>query len=189
MLSLQFRFFLGLFFLTLLCAMTPAFASFNGPINIGFGLAFVIAAVIALPSGLLCATAELVGVVGVRQRLPLWLGWTALGLSLTGLVIFLGGEKYALKTSIAIVTFLIANIVPLLVYLIPALMSLALVILLPAARWRLIASWSIAITVSWGILFQAQQGTHLGPPGEFACVVLGGATVSMLMWQVAFVIG
>ena len=165
----------------------PAFASFNGAMDVGFGVSFVIAAVIAIPSGLFCGAAEL---VGVRHRPPQWIGWVALVLSLAGvgIVLGIGIGKYDLQASTA-VTFIITNIVTLLVYLIPALMSLALVTLLPAAQWRLMATWSIAIGISWGILFQAQQGTTLGPPAGLVGALFGGASVSMLMWQVAFVLG
>ena len=186
----QFRFFLLLLSLTLLCATTPAFASPNKVIDIVFIMMFLYAAVIALPSGLFCGAAELIGVL---YRPPLWIGWVALGLSLPGLAIVFGMENYLLKigrgfgarTELGNLLFML--IVPVLVYCIPALISLALVTLLPAARRRLIAMWSIAIGISWWVLFQAQPGKNPGlyPPG----LIFGGVWVSMLIWQVAFALG
>jgi hypothetical protein len=151
---------------------------------------FLYAAVIALPSGLFCGAAELIGVL---YRPPLWIGWVALGLSLPGLAIVFGMENYLLKvgrgfgarTELGSLLFML--IVPVLVYCIPALISLALVTLLPAARRRLIAIWSIAIGISWWVLFQAQPGKNPGlyPPG----LIFGGVWVSILIWQGAFVLG
>ena len=154
-----------------------------------FIMMFLYAAVIALPSGLFCGAAELIGVL---YRPPLWIGWVALGLSLPGLAIVFGMENYLLKvgrgfgarTELGNLLFML--IVPVLVYCIPALISLALVTLLPAARRRLIAMWSIAIGISWWALFQAQSGKNLGlyPPG----LIFGGVGVSILIWQGAFVL-
>ena len=173
------RLFLGLLSFYFLCVAAPAFASFDGAM-VAFGISFVIAAVIAIPSGLFCGAAEL---VGVRHRPPQWIGWGALGLSLVGLAIVLeiGVGKDYREASTGIVTMLM--------YFTPALMSLALVTLLPAARWRLIATWSITIGVSWGILLQAEQGRTLGPPAGLVGALFGGVSVSMLMWQVAFILG
>jgi hypothetical protein len=161
-----------------------------------FIITYLYAALIALPSGLFCGAAEL---IGVRHRPPLWIGWAAVGLSLPGLaIVFFNIEEVLLfmlnilPKSIGELGFLLLGIIVLglvfgLVYLLPVLISLALVTLLPAARWRLIAIWSIVIGISSWALFQAQQKEI--PGLQSAGFILAGLGVSMLIWQVAFVLG
>jgi hypothetical protein len=187
------RFFLVLLSFYLLCVAAPAFAS-SGEVDIYFLILIVVAffpfVVTTLSAGLLCGAAELIGVL---YRPPLWIGWTAVGLSLPGLALVFGMEKslfvilaYLQKSSATLILFLLEKIVSGLVYLLPALISLALVTFLPVARRRLIAIWSIAIGISvWGI-FQARQGKHAGYSSQ---LILLNVSVSMLMWQVAFVLG
>ncbi len=190
----QFRFFLLLLSLTLLCATAPAFASFNGAIDFGFEGSFVIAAVIMLPSALLCGGAEL---VGVHYRPPLWSGGCAVGVSLGVLAIFLGVLEYSplAKASQAIFSFLgdravfLYSTLLVCVYFLPALISLALVTFLTAARWRLIATWSIALGVGYAIVFKAGHKSYLGSSAGLVGALFGGVSVSMLMWQVAFILG
>jgi len=70
----------------------------------------------------------------------------------------------------------------LVIFFLPALMSLALVTLLRSPRWRLLATWCI----SGGVL--ALLGGFQGDEEKLGAL-LGGALVSMLMWHVGFFLG
>lgn len=187
-----FRFFLGILLLSLLWVSTPAWASFNGPIKVGFTFAFLIGFVIATPNALCCGVAEL---VGVKHRPPLWIGWMALGLGLIGLVGLILPPNLdvvhdSLKANSAIVQRIIAAYILLniwfvysfVIFFLPALMSLALVTLLRSPRWRLLATWCI----SGGVL--ALLGGFQGDEEKLGAL-LGGALVSMLIWHAAFFLG
>ena len=169
--KLKFRLFLGLLFLHFLCTMAPAFASYS-KVFFGFKYALVFGVLIALPSGLLCAISEL---IGIRYRPPPWLGWSTLILVAFGLVNILHGLESAHRKNF------------ILLYFVPTLMSFALVSLLPNARWRLIATWAIALGITCMIIFKLHQ---LEPSDEDAMgIVLGGALISLLIWQIAYTWG
>ncbi len=151
---------------------TPALASFNGPLDLGFGFTFTAAALLALPGGLLCALAEF---LGTRHRPPLWLGFAALALAACCLLLVLriigpGGDSGVF------------------IFPVPPLMSLALVSLLPAPSRRLIATWVVALAVAVLLVIISQ---HLGSSAsqeENLGALLGGGLSSMLPWQIAFIL-
>jgi len=167
----KFKLLLGLLFLYFLCTVKPAFASYS-PVFFGFKYALAFGVLIALPSGLLCATSEL---IGIRYRPPPWLGWSSLILGVFGLANVLRGLERGHGENF------------ILLYFMPTLMSFALVSLLPNARWRLMATWGIAFGLTCMIIFKVHQ---LKPSDEDTMgIVLGGALISILIWQIAYVWG
>jgi hypothetical protein len=153
----------------------PAAASFGGGgyLELGFGLAFAAAGVLALPGALLCLLAEW---RGARRRPPLLLGVVALGLA-SYCLWRVGSWKPGIgDTGIAI-------------FVLPPLMTLALVTLVPAPRWRLIAVWCVAVGSLSLVLFKAQEFGSSKNTSEGIGALLGGALVSMLLWQLAFLLG
>lgn len=151
----------------------PAQASFGGRLDLGFGFLFVAAAVVSSPGALLCMIAEW---VGARRRPPLWVGSAALGLAVCCLLIALrligpGGDS------------------GLFVIFIPPLMTLALVSLLPAPVWRVIAVWCVAIGVAWLFVLRARNPGPSSTTVEGLGALLGGALVSMLLWHLGFWLG
>ena len=140
--------------------------------GLGFGFAFLAAAILALPGGLLCVLAE---VIGARHRPPSWLGILALVLAVCCLLLVFrvigpGGDRGWF------------------IFPVPPLMTLALVSLLPAPRWRLIAVWLVATSLLGLLAHAFQQLGSATTPAEGLGVLLGGALSSMLPWQLAFVL-
>lgn len=162
----------GAFALAGFLGASAALASFNGPLDIGFGFAFMAGAILALPGGLLCVLAEF---LGTRHRPPPWMGFSALGIAACCLLLVFriigpGGDS------------------GLFIYPVPPLMTLALVSLLPAPSWRLIAVWLIAVGVFALLVFAAQQPGSLSLPKDVLGGLLGGSLSSMLPWQLAFIL-
>lgn len=154
-------------------ATASAWASFNGPIHLGFGVVFVAAAVLALPGAALCALAEW---AGVRHRLPAWAGFAALG-----------SAVYCLARALRFLPPFGDS--GLFIFPVPPLMTFALVSLVPAPRWRRSAVWCVALGTIWLGLSRQQL---LGPSSSTAETLgglLGGALTSLLLWELAFVLG
>lgn len=146
-------------------ATESAWASFNGPIDLGFGTVFVAAAALALPGALLCALTEW---IGARHRPPAWAGCVALGLAV-----------YCLGRALRFLPPFGDS--GLFIFPVPPLMTLALVSLVPAPRWRQCAVWCIAIGTIWLGLSRQQL---LGPSTSAAETLgglLGGALISLLL--------
>jgi hypothetical protein len=154
-----------------LLGSSTVLASFNGPLDIGFWPAFGSAAVLAFPGALLCVMAE---VIGTRHRPPLWIGLPALALSICCLLLALriigpGGDS------------------GLFIFPIPPLMTLALVSLLPAPGWRLVAVWAVALGVFALLAFSFGQAGSSSSREDSLGLLMGGASGSMLPWQLAFI--
>lgn len=154
-------------------AVAPAQASFGGSIKLDPAFVFMVAAVVAMPGAVISLLAE---TIGARHRPPLWVGGLALGIAVITLLVMLrvvgpGGDSGVL------VVFL------------PPLMSLALVSLVPAPRWCLVAVWCVAIGVAVLLVRVTQApGAASSADGGYGALY-GGALVSMLFWHVGFWLG
>jgi hypothetical protein len=152
----------------------PVAASFGGRLDLSPGFFFVGAASVATPGALLCMIAEW---VGSRHRPPLWIGNAALGLAVCCLliaqrVIGPGGDS------------------GLFVVFLPPLMTLALVSLLPAPAWRLMAVWCVAAGVAAVFLLRPPVPDPTAATVQgLRALLLGGALVSMLLWHLGFWLG
>lgn len=152
--------------------LPAALASFNGPLNLGFGPVFLIAAVLALPGGLLCALAE---VLGSRRQPPLWVGFTALLLAVCSILLALrvigpGGDSGWF------------------VFPVPPLMTLALLAFFPAPYWRLTAVWVVAAGFAGLLVLCGTRQLSSMPTEEGLGALLGGGLSSMAPWQLAFIL-
>jgi hypothetical protein len=152
---------------------TDACASFNGPLDLGFKTLFVAGLVVALPGGLVCVVTEWVG--AVRQP-PLWIGRVALTLGLLGLASLAvanpGGQLAACV-----------------VFGAPPVMTLALVTLLPAPRWRLGAVWLVSLASIYWIDAMLRPSGAPPPRTEMLGALQGGAVTHLLLWHAGFVLG
>ncbi|MBP8297084.1 MAG: hypothetical protein KAX84_13305 [Burkholderiales bacterium] len=154
-------------------AAEAARASFNGPIDLGFGTFFVAAAVLALPGALLCALAEW---LCARRRPPVWVGIAALGLAV-----------YCLARALRFLPPSVDS--GLFIFPAPPLMTFALVSLVPAPRWRRCAVWFVTIGTIWLGLSRQQLFGPSTSTAETLGGLLGGALTSLLLWELAFVPG
>jgi hypothetical protein len=145
----------------------PAHASFGGSIHIGFGGMFVAAAALAIPGAALAALIEWIGAKRPPWR---WLGVLAACAAAYCSVVALGlgGKADAVFFWFPV----------------PPLATLALVALVRNARERMFTAWLVAGGALGAGVYRA-LAIPRRDPDELVGLLVGGALVSMLLWQLA----
>jgi len=153
---------------------TPVWASFNGPLNLGYGGMFVGGLVVCVPGGLACFLLEW---LCSRRQPPKWVGKAALTLGIA--------------SQVALLIAPLDGIAGTLLYLLPPVMTLALVTLLPAPAWRLLAVWAVSLgSIALLVAFAPVDAT--GPRNrdeELLGALTGGAVTHMALWHLGFLLG
>jgi hypothetical protein len=154
-------------------AAAPAQASFNGPFKLDPAFVFMVAAVVAVPGAVISMLAEL---FGARHRPPRWVGSVALGIAVITLLVMLRVIGPSGDSGVLVV-------------FLPPLMSLALVSLVPAPWWRLVAVWCVAIGVAVLMVLVTRTPEAASSADGGLGALYGGALVSMLLWHLGFWLG
>ena len=142
---------------------SAALASFGGGIQIGFREFFVIAAIMAIPGAVICALIEW---FGARHPPPYWIAWPAAALGLAfqlmalQVVVKAGDRGWYL-------------------FVVPPLMTFALTGIMRHARSRMFVAW-IATAAALAATIRVYRGESI------TGAVIGGATISMIAWQLAW---
>jgi len=129
------------------------------------GQAFIIGAIVGLPTAILCALAE---AIFPRRRMPLWLTGLAAAAAIASIAVF----AIALKAATAQPR---ADSRLLLLFIVPPLVALALRAVVSASSHRLVGGWIIAVA-SLGLAASRHPG------GEAAGALTGGAAICLLLW-------
>jgi hypothetical protein len=138
--------------------------------HFGPGELFIIGAIVALPSAILCVLAE---AIFSRRRLPLWLT----GLSAVAAVVSIALAVVAMNSAMR----QNADLRIFLWFIVPPLVALALRGSVSARSPRLAAGWVIAVA-SLGLAAGRQTNS------EAAGVLAGGAAVCLLFWTIIVLI-
>lgn len=153
--------------IALLAMALPAFCHAENASNFfhfGPGELFIIGAIVALPSAIACVLAE---AIFPRRRLPLWLTGLSAAVAALAIVLVVVAMKAAAQQR--------ADSRLLLLFIVPALVALALRGIVSAGPPKLAAGWVIAIA-SLGL----SAGRRLD--GEAAYLLAGGAAICLLLW-------
>jgi len=158
-----------------LCLLaTPALASFNGRLDLGYRGMFVAGLVVSIPGGLACLVLEL---SFSRRQPPRWVGKAALVIGIASqaalLIAPLGSSAGAL------------------LYVLPPVITLALVTLLPVPAWRLLAVWAVSLG-SIALLFAFAPIDPTAPRirgEELLGALTGGVVTHLALWHLGFLLG
>jgi len=160
-------------FIALLATVLPESCRAENAANFlhfGPGALFIIGAVCGLPSAILCVLAE---AIFPRRRLPRWLTGLSVASTAVAIAVLVFAVKAAAQQRADSQLFLL--------FIVPALVALALRGTVTTSSHRLVSGWVIAVA-AFGLAASRYAGS------EAATVLAGGATACLLFWTVTILI-